>query len=286
MGHEFSGEVIQVGQDVTDLGLGNRVTGNREWSCGKCYYCVRNKPALCVSGVYAGKHVNGCMAEYLVAPANTLHRLPDCVSYEIGALVEPLEVAFHAVRQGKVEVGNTVAIVGAGPIGCSTILAAKAAGASRILVSEYSAGRREMADEFGATAVIDPASGDPMKTIWDLTDGLGADVSFDCVGSGESPLAAIDFARKGGTAVIVGVFSEPCRMVNFNDISLTERTVVGSSGCANEASFVIEMVADGRLDPSALITDTIPLADTVRFGFKELIANKHKHMKILVQPSQ
>jgi len=283
LGHEFSGRVVEVGEGVTNLKVGDRVTGDCVWSCGKCYYCMRNKPCLCVIAAYTGLHVDGCMAEYLVAPDYTFYKLPDSVSDELGALTEPLEVAFHAVRQGKVQVGDTVAIVGAGPIGCCTILAAKAAGASRVYVSEYSKGRREMAMAIGATAVIDPASDDAVKAIWNLTDGLGADVTFDCVGHRDSPIFAIRFARKGGTVVIVGIFSEESPKMHFNYVVFGERTIVGSSGYAREAPFILEMMADRRIDPRRLITGKIQLKDTVEKGFKELLKNKDKHLKILIE---
>ena len=181
LGHEFSARVVEVGGGVTAFKPGDRVTGENKWACGKCSYC--RKGMACLIEAYTGLSVDGSLAEYLVAPDYSYYKLPDSISDELGALAEPLDVAFHGVRQGRLQVGDTAAIVGAGPIGCCTILAAKAAGASKIYVSEYSKRRRENAMAMGATAVIDPADGDPVKAIQDLTDGLGADVSFELRGS-------------------------------------------------------------------------------------------------------
>jgi (R,R)-butanediol dehydrogenase/meso-butanediol dehydrogenase/diacetyl reductase len=137
--------------------------------------------SLCVKGSYTGEMVDGSMTEYLVAPEYTFYKIPDSVPDDIAALTEPLAVAFHGVRKSKLQMGDTVAIVGAGPIGDCVLLAAKAAGASRIFVLEYSKMRREVALSFGASAVLNPADGDPVAKIWDLTDGLGADVTLNAL---------------------------------------------------------------------------------------------------------
>lgn len=282
LGHEFTGRVVELGEGVSGLKIGDRVTGECLWTCGKCYYCKRSRPSLCQSVAGTGLNVDGSMAEYMVAPAYTFYRLPDSISDEIGALVEPLAVAFHAIRQGRLQVGDSVAIVGGGPIGCAVTLAAKVAGASKIYVSEYSKGRREMALAMGATVVIDPAEGDPVAAIRDFTNGLGADVAFDCVGHRDSPPIAIKCARWAGTVVIVGVFSE-LSSIHFNEVVLGERTIVGSSAYAIEPSFVLEMIAKGTIEPSKFITGRIQLKDVVEKGFEELLKNKDAHLKILVE---
>lgn len=283
LGHEFSGRVVEVGEGVTSLAVGDRVTGDATWSCGKCYYCMRNKPALCTMVAYTGLNVDGCMAEYLVAPDYSFYKLPESVSDELGTLLEPLEGAFHCVRQGKVQVGDTVAIVGAGPIGCCTILAARAAGASKIYVWGKHKGRREKAMSMGATTVLDPADGDPVDAIRDFTNGLGADVTFDCAGRPDSPILALRLARKAGTVVIMGVFSEESPKMHFNDVVFGERNIVGSLSYAGEAPFILGMMAEGIIDPSQLITGKVELKDTVEKGFKQLLKNKDVHLKILIE---
>lgn len=282
LGHEFTGRVVELGAGVMDLKIGDRVTGDCLWTCGKCYYCLRGRPNLCVSAAATGFHADGTMAEYLVAPAYTFYRLPELVSDELGALAEPLAVAFHAVRQSRLQVGNSVAIMGAGPIGCAVVLAAKAAGASQIYVSEFSKGRREMGLGIGATAVIDPSENDPVKVIQDFTKGLGADIVFDCVGSGDSPPVSVRCARTAGTVVILGISAE-MTSIRFNDVVMEERTIIGSIAYAYEIPSVLQMMSNGAIESSKLITGRIKLGEVVEKGFRELIKNKDAHLKILVE---
>jgi len=283
LGHEFSGRVVEVGEGVTSLKAGDRVTGDCMWVCGDCYYCKRSMPSLCVKAAFTGLSVHGSMAEYLVAPDYSFYKIPDSVPDDIAALTEPLAVAVHAVRKSKLQVGATVAIVGAGPIGDCCLLAAKASGASKVFLLEYSKMRREMAMGMGATAVIDPNEGDPVAQVRELTDGLGADVVFECVGHRDSPPLAIKLARNAGTIAIVGIFEEASPGMHFGDVVFGEKTIVGCLAYAREAPFVLEMVADGRIDASKLITKRIQLKDTVEQGFEELLTNKEANLKVLLE---
>jgi (R,R)-butanediol dehydrogenase/meso-butanediol dehydrogenase/diacetyl reductase len=224
------------------------------------------------------------MAEYLVAPDYSFYKLPDSVSDEIGALTEPLAVGVHAVRRSKLQLGDTVTIVGAGTIGLSTLLATRAAGASKIYTLEISKVRGERALAMGATAVINPEEGDPVEQVRDLTGGLGVDISFDCVGLPTSGPLAVELARKAGTVVIVGMSWQPSPDFSFINIMLTEKTVLGSIGYQRDTPTVIELLASGRIEPSGLITGKIALKDAVEKGFKELINNPEKHLKILLRP--
>src|SRR4030066_1076131 len=143
------------------------------------FFCKKSMYNICLNSGFAGLTVDGCMAEYFIAPRYSFYKLPVSVSDEVGALVEPLAVAIHAVRQGNVHPGDRVAIVGAGTIGRCALLAARAAGASEVyVVAKHRAGR-EAALAMGATAVINP-NYEPVKAIGNLTDGLGVDVSFEC----------------------------------------------------------------------------------------------------------
>lgn len=285
LGHEFSGKIVEVGEGVSDFKPGDRVTGDCVWACGNCYYCLRNQPNLCSRAAFTGFHVDGCMAEYMVVSQDTVYKLPDSISDEVGALVEPVEVGFHAVRRGGLQIGDTAAILGAGTIGLCTLLAAKAAGASRIFIVEISKVRGERALNMGATAVINPKEVDAAKQICELTDGMGADVTFDCVGNAVSGPLSVDLARKGGTTVIVGMSSKPSPDFNFFNLFVTEKTVLGSLAYVhNDAETVIDLIANGVIDPSPLITATVPLKDGVEKGFKELINNPEQHLKILFKP--
>jgi (R,R)-butanediol dehydrogenase/meso-butanediol dehydrogenase/diacetyl reductase len=282
LGHEFAGRVVEVGEGVTGFKVGDRVTGLGYWCCGQCYYCKRGLYNLCLNSDFTGLSKDGCMAEYLTAPGYSFYRLPDSVSDEVGTLVEPLAVSLHAVRQGKVRPGDTVAIVGDGTIGLCSLLAARVAGATAVYVVAKHKGRGEMASAMGATAVIYLGDGDPVSRLGDLTDGLGANVSIECVGQSDTPQLAVQLARRGGTVVIVGVFERPGSF-DFSSMTFSERTLVGSSIYIDEAKTAIALLADGRIDPGCLISATVPFKDAVSMGFERLLTEKEDNIKILLQ---
>jgi len=282
VGHEFAGKVVEVGEGVTGFTVGERVTGEGYWVCGECYFCKRSMYNICLNLGFTGLHRDGCMAEYLIAPSYALYKLPDSVSDEAGVLVEPLAVAIHAVRQGKVSLGDTVGIVGAGIIGLCTLLAARAAGASEVHVVAKHKGRGERALALGATTVIYLNEGDPVQRVKNLTGGLGVDVSFECAGHTDTPQLALDLTRNGGTTVIEGVFDKPAPL-DFLSVMYNQKTIVGSPIYVDEAKTAIALLADKTIDPSRLITSKVPLKDAVEMGFEQLLNNKEDNIKVLLQ---
>jgi (R,R)-butanediol dehydrogenase/meso-butanediol dehydrogenase/diacetyl reductase len=282
LGHEFAGKVVALGKDVDSFRIGDRVTGLGEWYCGYCHYCKKGMYNLCLNGPFTGLMEAGCMAEYMVAPANTLYKLPDGVTDEEGALVEPLSVAVHAARLGRIQMGDRVAVVGDGTIGLSAIMAARAAGASEVyLVAKYKK-RGNKAMSIGATKVIYPADGDAAAQIAALTDGLGVDVAIECVGRPETPQLTVSLVRRNGIAVLVGVFGQASTF-NFGSLVFNQITVVGSPIYVDEARAVLALMADKRIDARGLITATVPFKDSVPMGFDKLIASKEDNVKILLK---
>jgi len=282
LGHEFAGWVAEVGKGVTNFKVGERVTGVGYWFCGECFYCKRAMYNICLNAGFTGLTVDGCMAEYVVVPSYAVYKLPDSVSDELGALVEPLAVAIHAVRQGNVRPGDTVAIVGSGTIGLCVLLAARAAGAAEVYVVDKIKRRGEIASAMGATAFINPDDGAPVKQVAGLTGGLGVDISFECVGHPDTPQLALDLARRSGTTVIVGVFEKPSS-IHFQSVMFNQKTIVGSPIYVHEAKTAIALLADKRIDPRRLITSKVPLKDAVKMGFEKLIESKEDNIKILLQ---
>ncbi|HMQ55050.1 MAG TPA: zinc-binding dehydrogenase, partial [Anaerolineae bacterium] len=162
--------------------------------------------------------------------------------------------------------------------------AARPAGAGQIIVLGPSAGGGPFAEESGATAVIDPTATDAAKAVQALTNGLGVDCSFECVGA-EAPLQlAVSTLRKGGRAVVVGIFEKPAALDYFDPVFF-EKSLIGSFAYRDEFDAVIEMLADGRLQPEPMVTGRIGLDDIVAGGFEELLTNKEKNVKILVSPA-
>jgi (R,R)-butanediol dehydrogenase / meso-butanediol dehydrogenase / diacetyl reductase len=283
LGHEFSGRVVEVGKGVKGVRVGDRVTADACVKCGTCWYCRHGYYVLCDRLAFLGLMADGGLAPYVAVPDYALHKLPDSMSDEEGALVEPLSVAVHAVRRGRVMPGDSVAIVGAGPIGLATLLAARSAGAGEVFVVELAAARKQKAVDNGATKVIDPADGDPITQIRDLTGGLGVDISFECVGHKNTVPLTVGLARKGGRVVIVGVFEEASSL-NFNEVGLAEREIIGSLAYVDDFPRSISLIADHRIHAAPLITAKTSLDNAVEQGFDQLVTNKDQHIKILINP--
>jgi (R,R)-butanediol dehydrogenase/meso-butanediol dehydrogenase/diacetyl reductase len=282
IGHEFAGKVAAVGEGVADFKVGDRVTGVGYWYCGECFYCKKGLYNLCIKSDFSGISRDGCMAEYYIAPDYACYQLPDSVSDEAGALVEPLAVAVHAVRQGRISPGDSVAVVGDGAIGLGAVLSARVAGASAVYLIAKHKGRGRLAEKLGATAVIYLNEGNPVQKLMELTGGIGVNAAIECVGYPDTPQLALNLTQRGGITVITGVFEKP-GAIDFGTILFTERMLVGSSIYVHEGKTVIDLMADGRIDPAVLITSRVPLKDAVTMGFEQLINNKEENIKVLLQ---
>lgn len=284
-GHEFSGQVVKVGSGVTNINVGDRVTVRPTMPCYNCYYCKQGKHIQCVILGSIGGAADGAFAEYVVAPTDNVYKLPDEVTYEAGAFVEPLASGVHAVSRSHMNLGDTVAIIGAGPIGLLTMQSAMAAGAGKVIVFEMLPRRIELAKSLGATAVINPKEVDPGKAIAELTGGLRADVAFECAGPCEAMLLAETVTGRGGTIVEVGQMIGTCNFP-FLSLFMREKTIITSQGYVGEFPAAISFLANGRVkcDP-LMISAKIKLDDIMEKGIKELLSErKTKHCKILVSP--
>jgi (R,R)-butanediol dehydrogenase/meso-butanediol dehydrogenase/diacetyl reductase len=281
-GHEFTGKVAEIGQEVIGLKVGERVAGAGNWICGECFYCKKGMYNLCLNSSFIGMNVDGCMAEYLVVPHYLLYKLPNSVTDEAGALVEPMAVAIHAIRQAKVCAGDSVAIVGDGTIGLCSLLAAKAAGATAVYVVSKHDGRGALASQMGANAVIHFRDGDTVQIVRNMTGGLGADVVLACAGNPDALNLSIELARRGGIITLVGIIDRPMPF-QFANIVFDEKCIVGSSIYIHEGKTAIALMADKRIDASRLITSIVPLKDAVKLGFDKLLESREDNVKILVQ---
>ncbi|WP_189827607.1 zinc-binding dehydrogenase [Streptomyces finlayi] len=253
---------------------------------GTCPACLRGEPNLCVQFGFLGlMGGGGGLAEYAVVPAGRAHVLPEGVSTETAALVEPLAVAWHAVRRGGLTEGGSVAVVGAGPIGLGLLLAAKAQGAGFVAVSEIDAARRELALGLGADLAVDPTEQDAAAEVLARVPG-GVDAAFEASGAGR---AAVDtllaVVRKGGRAVTVAQGGT----AELDPTALMVNEIVYTGSFAYDATdfpAVITALADGRLREeslTALVTDRIPLDRADEDGYRELLARGGAHVKILVR---
>lgn len=257
-GHEFAGTIVECGADVRGWAPGDRVTALPLHACARCDACEEGLPGLCRSGVFTGTSLlaRGAYAQYVVARAGMLQRLPAGVGFDEGAMVEPLAVAHHAVAMAELRAGDDVLVIGAGPIGAAVTLFARMAGARSVVVSERFADRRALAMEAGATAVIDPGAG-PVEPAFAALAGRAPPVVFECVGAPGLIQQCIDLAGIRGRVVVAGA----C----FQDDTIKPITALGKevalrfSQCYTERDFeaVIDAIAAERARPQPLHTRTV-----------------------------
>ena len=283
LGHELSAEIVELGQDVRRFKVGDRITTNPLIYCRECPYCRQGTPHLCPTIKSKGLAEDGGFAEYVLLNEYGLHELPPTISDDIGALVEPLSVAVHAVKRSRFRIGDTVAVIGAGPIGLLVLQVCRAAGARQTFVVEPMKARRELAGQLGAGETFDPGSSKPAKAIRDATDGWGADIAIDCVGSQSSFDVALKATRRRGVICVAGVALKPIS-VPFGQLLAHEKEVIFTNAYEDDFRTSLALLADGRVDVESLISARISLDDLVEKGMKALLDHADRYVKILVHP--
>ncbi|APE16890.1 dehydrogenase [Mycobacterium sp. WY10] len=281
IGHEFSGTITAVGDGVTGWAEGDRVAVEPIYKCGDCAPCRAGNYNVCQHIGFHGLMSDGGMAEYTVVPTSMLHKLPNSVSLELGALVEPMSVAYHAATLGDVSGGDTAMVFGAGPIGIGLWFALRGKGVDDIFVVEPSATRRAAIESLGATT-LDPAAIDVPTFIADHTRGNGADAVFDAAGVTPAVTTALACVGSRKPMVSVAIYEKPLETPLLNPV-MNESRIQGSL-CYTGSDFesVISLMADGAYDTTGWVA-TIPIDDVVDEGFEALHAGKK--MKVLVDPN-
>ena len=260
LGHEFSGEVVELGSGVSKLRIGDRVAVNAVDACRKCEFCRRGLFVHCPAAATIGFARDGGYAEYAAVPEDCCHVLRPKVSFRSAAMVEPFSVALHSVRRARVEVGSRAAIVGGGTIGLCTLQALRACGVVDVYVIEKSSAKRKFAEDLGASAFIQAELSDPRQAILDLTGGMGADYTFECVGAGPALHTALSVTRPGGTVCLSGVIPHAIEF-NWNDVLRDEKAITTTNAYNDEFPIVIAMMNDGRLQAEPLVSQILPLKD-------------------------
>lgn len=280
MGHEYCGTIVELGEGVTDLAIGDRVAIEPIFACGTCPACLEGKYNLCESLGFVGlSGGHGGFAAYSVVPARMVHKMPDGLSMEQGALVEPAAVALHAVRLSKIKAGDTAAVFGAGPIGLLVVEALRVAGAAQIHVVEPSEVRRKKALELGATSAIAPQETDAVEQIRAATGGVH--VTFEVTGVPAVLPQCINATRHEGQVLIVSIWENDASF-QPNTVVLQERQLQGTIAYRNVYPAVMELMMQGYFSAEKLVTKRIALDDIVSEGFETLVAEKSQ-VKILVE---
>lgn len=283
LGHEAAGEVVAVGDEVRHLRVGDRVAIEPGYPDGTCEFCRQGRYNLCPNVVFlATPPDDGAFAEYLVWPADYLYKLPDTLSLDEGAMLEPLSVGLFAVWRSGLQAGNTAAIFGAGPIGLTTLQCAIAAGATTTIVLDAVASRLEFARARGATHAL-AVSADNVSEIMALTGGRGVDVAFECAGAVPAMQAALRVTRSGGTVQLVGMPAEQEPPVPIYEVLGRELTVSGQFRYANSYPAAIGLVAEGRVEVQSLVTKAFALAEAPE-AMQWVEEHKGEVIKAVVRP--
>jgi len=279
LGHEFSGVVEEIGADVKDIKVGDRVA---------VYPMILNgvKPPnedMFDGFSTVGLHIDGGFADYTIVSEGSLYKLPENLSLNEGALIEPAAVAVQALKEANIKIGDSVAVFGAGPIGLLTILAAKAAGATNIISLDLSETRLELAKKVGATHIINSGNVDPVEAIKEILPN-GVDVAFEVAGVEPTFKQAIQSSKIRGKVIVISIFSKP---ISWNPLEIQTTGVTLASSFAYEPETfkqTIDLIASGQLNAKEVITDKIALEEIVENGFKALTEDKSQ-AKILVELS-
>ncbi len=252
-GHEVCGEIVELGSGIDDFAVGERVVAfNRDG-----------------------------YAEAMVAPKNRLLKLPEGISWERAALIEPLSGAAYAIDKGRVKASDRVLIAGGGPVGLLVLLALQAVGVETTYLTEISKTRRDRARELGATDVFDPLELKIPAKMRELTDGQGLDVSVEAVGIEAALKDCLASTRHGGTVVVQGIFTErvPIHMLGFVS---REITMIGTNSI--NPQLALRWIEAGRVEPESIVTRIVSLDDIASEGFDVLADDKDRDIKILVAP--
>ena len=281
MGHEFSGVVEEVGEGVSSVKVGDLVVVEPILACSTCPACLQGKYNICSSlGFHGLSGGGGGFAEYTVVDERWVHKMPEGLSLEQGALVEPAAVAIHSVRMSKLKAGDTAVVFGVGPIGLLVIEALKVAGASKIYAVELSKERAQKALDLGATAVFNPAEEDVVAKIHESTNG-GVDVAFEVTGVPVVLQQAINSTKFEGETIIVSIWETEASF-QPNTVVLSERSVKGIIAYRDIFPAVLDLMTKGFFRAEDLVTKRITLDEIVSEGFETLVNDKQQ-IKILVE---
>ena len=286
LGHEFTGEIAGFGKNAGKYSIGTRVAANPMMYCGECFYCKRGDINLCANRTslgtsIGGKRTDGSMQEYFAIREDLIIPLDDRVSDEEGSILEPLAVCYHAALAGSFGKGERVVVTGAGPIGLFIVKFLKMMGATCIIVSDIVDSKLEYAKKCGADEVVNVKNSNLEKISKDLTGGIGADRVIITAGNETAIPESFKFIRNGGHIVVVAITY--CD-VKIDPVQLVTRNIsmIGSYMFRGEHQIdVMNMLAEGKLKVSDIITSTCPLSDGVDL-FKRLSEPDCKEVKVLI----
>jgi threonine 3-dehydrogenase len=282
-GHEFCGEVVAYGDEVTSVKGGDFVSAEMHVACGKCLQCRTGEAHICQNVRIIGVDTDGAFAEYVVIPESNIWKLDPAIPQEYASILDPLGNAVHSVLAGEIA-AKTVAVTGCGPIGLFSIAVARAVGAAQVFAIEVNEHRRKIAAQMKAAMVLDPTSQNVQNEILEHTGGLGVDVVLEMAGHPQSIRTAFDIVRRGGRISLLGLTSKPISLNFSEDIIFKGITVQGINGRRMYQTWyqMTALLKAGKLDLHPVITDRIAMKDFSR-AMERLKTGEAS--KILVYPN-
>jgi (R,R)-butanediol dehydrogenase / meso-butanediol dehydrogenase / diacetyl reductase len=285
LGHEFCGQIVAIGDQVSGFQVGERVAIEPEYRCQSCRYCLAGDYNLCESMGFIGLMGNGGMAEQVAVPQYMLHKLPDSVSWRQAAVLEPAAVAEHALNQSTLgqpsRSDQRCLVIGLGPIGLLLIMLSRLRGVTEICAVDVSPERLQKARQLGASHTLNGRDDHLLEILQQQSEG-GYDTVFEAAGSQPTFTLALNAAKKGGEVVLVGLMGD----VSLDAFDLVNREVrlQTSVGYRNVYPTLIKLIAEGRFDPSVIVTGTVELENALADGFDALLASKEQ-VKVLINPN-
>ena len=287
MGHEASGVIVRRGEQVKESSVGDRVTFDSTIYCGTCYFCRRGQINLCdnrrVLGVSCDEYrQHGAFAEYVAVPQHILYPMPEGLSFEQAAMVEPVSIAVHAVELTPISLNDTAVVVGSGMIGLLVIQALRAAGCGQVIAVDLDQSKLELALQLGADEALKVGQCDIPAAVQELTHGRGADVAFEVVGNTNALHTAIYSLKKGGALTIVGNLAASVELPL--QIAVTRQIrIIGSCASCGEYPACLDMIAQGKINVDVLMSRVAPLAEGAQW-FERLYNGEQGLMKVLLKP--
>jgi 2-desacetyl-2-hydroxyethyl bacteriochlorophyllide A dehydrogenase len=285
LGHEVAGLIEEIGSDVTNIKVGDRVCLHYNLTCGDCYYCSAGNEQFCDTVKMLGHHIDGGYAEYIAVPARNAIRLPKEIPFEEGAtLMCASATALHALRKGRIKAGETVAVFGVGGLGLSAIQLARALGAIEVFAVDIKQDKLELASEYGAIPV-DASRGDPVEELRKYTKGKGVNVSLEMIGLPGTMMQSIESLGNMGRAVMVGLNQQPIQINTYLQVLGKEAEIIGSNDhLLQELPLLVDMARRKILDTSRVVSQTIPLdADKINQRLDDL-ENFTNDVRVVIVP--
>ncbi len=268
IGHEFSGDIVEMGPEVRGVAVGDRVVACAGRGCGECYWCLKGDYIHCSRLGFVGYAIQGAFAEYVAVPAFAVGKyasiLPSSLTYEDGATAEPLSVALYAVNQMKPRKNDTVVVIGLGIIGICIVQILRSLGVRQIIASGLRRKRLQMAREGGASIVVDASKEDLVPIVSKINSGKGADIVFECAGNAAAFDQALKITHRGGKVDIVGLYEQPFSW-SPSAIATSDITLVGC-GLRWDLPGAVGLMEQGRVDTRPLVTHRFPL-EQIREAF-------------------